>query len=235
MLQEVLEILRSYPQIVVFLALAVGYALGKIKIFGFSLGATTCVLLSALALGQIGIKVPQLLKSIAFALFIFSIGYKVGPQFFGALKKEGIKLVALSLVVAFTALATAIGLAKAFDFDKGTAAGFFAGSVTESAAIGTAEGAIKHLSLTDKEKGDLETNVAIAYAITYISELPGGYSFSRLRRASCASTSRKKPRSLKRRCRAAIHYQINLDSFHGQIRLIFGHTESRTRKRSIKL
>jgi putative transport protein len=177
MLQEVLEILRSYPQIVVFLALAVGYALGKIKIFGFSLGATTCVLLSALALGQIGIKVPQLLKSIAFALFIFSIGYKVGPQFFGALKKEGIKFVALSLVVAFTALATAIGLAKAFDFDKGTAAGFFAGSVTESAAIGTAEGAIKHLSLTDKEKGDLETNVAIAYAITYIFGTAGGILF----------------------------------------------------------
>jgi putative transport protein len=177
MVQDVLEILRSYPQIVVFLSLAVGYALGKIRIFGFSLGATTCVLLAALVLGQIGIKVPQLLKSIAFALFIFSIGYKVGPQFFGALKKEGIKFVALSLVVAFTALAVAISLAKALDFDKGTAAGFFAGSVTESAAIGTAEGAIKHLSLKDAEKDKLETNVAIAYAITYIFGTAGGILF----------------------------------------------------------
>ncbi|MCG2722674.1 MAG: aspartate-alanine antiporter [Thermodesulfovibrionales bacterium] len=177
MAQSVFEIMRSYPQIVVFLALAAGYALGKIKFFGFSLGATTCVLLSSLVLGQIGIEVPQLLKSIAFALFIFTIGYKVGPQFFGALKKDGIKFVALSLVVALTALVTAVSLAKALDFDKGTAAGFFAGSVTESAAIGTAEGAIKHLSLTDGEKKDLDTNLAVAYAITYIFGTAGGILF----------------------------------------------------------
>jgi putative transport protein len=177
MIHSVFDILREYPQIVVFLALAVGYALGKIKIFGFSLGATTCVLLASLVLGQIGIEVPQLLKSIAFALFIFTIGYKVGPQFFGALKKDGIKFVALSLVVAFTALITALSLAKALDFDKGTAAGFFAGSVTESAAIGTAEGAIKHLSITDAEKKELDTNVAVAYAITYIFGTAGGILF----------------------------------------------------------
>jgi putative transport protein len=177
MWHSILGVCRSNPQILVFLALALGYALGKVKFFGISLGATTCVLLVSLVLGQIGIVVPDLLKTISFALFIFCIGYKVGPQFFGALKKEGIKYIFLALVVGFTALATALILGKALHFDKGTAAGFFAGSVTQSAAIGTAEGAIKHLSISDAQKATLDTNVAVAYAITYIFGTAGGILF----------------------------------------------------------
>ncbi len=174
---SIVEICRQNPQIIVFLALGIGYALAKIKFFGISLGATTCVLLTALVLGQIGIDVPDILKTISFALFTFCIGYKVGPQFFGALKKEGLKYVALSLVVAFTALGGTIGLAKFLHFDPGTTAGFFAGSVTQSAAIGTAEGAIKQLSITDAEKQTMDTNLAIAYAITYIFGTVGGILF----------------------------------------------------------
>ncbi len=177
MWHAILDICRSNPQILVFLALALGYALGKVKFFGISLGATTCVLLVALVLGQIGIEVPDLLKAISFALFTFCIGYKVGPQFFGALKKEGVKYIFIALVVAFTALATALILGKALHFDKGTAAGFFAGSVTQSASIGTAEGAIKHLAISDAEKSTLDTNIAVAYAITYIFGTAGGILF----------------------------------------------------------
>lgn len=180
MLNAILEIVRKNPQIIVFLALALGYAAGKIKYRGFGLGSTTCVLLVAIALGQVGVTVPDLLKTISFALFTFCIGYKVGPQFFGALRKEGLNYIWISLLVAFTGLAVAILFGKMLHFDKGTTAGFFAGSVTQSAALGTAEGAINHLSIDDAQKQALETNVAVAYAITYIFGTAGGIIFFKI-------------------------------------------------------
>ncbi|MFH1837837.1 MAG: aspartate-alanine antiporter [Candidatus Omnitrophota bacterium] len=180
MLNNVVDIFREYPQIVVFLALAIGYQIGKIKIFGFSFGATAGVLITAIVLGQMNIDVPQMAKAIGFALFIFCIGYKVGPQFFGALKKDGIKYVWLSLFVAATGLITAVLLGKAFHFDAGTTAGMMSGAMTQSSIIGTADGAIKHLAVSAADIAALESNVAIAYAITYIFGVAGLIVFFKL-------------------------------------------------------
>jgi len=168
MVHDIVEICRSYPQIAVFLAIAIGYFVGKIKFYGFHIGSTAGVLLAALALGQMNIQVPTLLKAVSFALFIFCMGYKVGPQFFGALKKEGLHYVWLSLFFALLGLVIAILLGKAFGFDKGTTAGLLAGAITQSSVIGTAEGAIKHLGISAADKTALESNVAVAYAITYL-------------------------------------------------------------------
>ncbi len=168
MAHDIVELFRSYPQLAIFLALALGYFVGKIKVHGFSLGATTGCLLVALVVGQMGIEVPTLLRTVGFALFIFAIGYKVGPQFFGGLKKEGIHYLWISLVVAFAGLFTAIGLGKLLGFDAGTTAGLLGGAMTQSAVIGTAEGAIKHLDVAAAQKATLESNVAIAYAVTYV-------------------------------------------------------------------
>ncbi len=168
MLHDIVTICRSYPQIAVFLAIAIGYFVGKIKFHGFNIGSTAGVLLAALLIGQMNIEVPALLKAVSFALFIFCMGYKVGPQFFGALKKEGLHYVWLSLFFALLGLVIAILLGKAFGFDKGTTAGLLAGAMTQSSVIGTAEGAIKHLSISAAHKTALESNVAVAYAITYL-------------------------------------------------------------------
>ncbi|MFH1826008.1 MAG: aspartate-alanine antiporter [bacterium] len=181
MVNSFIDLLREYPQIVIFLAIAIGYYVGKIKFLGFNLGSTAGVLLTSLALGQIGIQVSPLLKAVGFALFIFAIGYKVGPQFFGALKKEGLKYIWLSLFVSFAGLFTAIILAKLFGFDKGTAAGLLGGAMTQSSIIGTADGAIKHLpGVSSAAKAVLEGNVAIAYAITYIFGTAGLIVFFKL-------------------------------------------------------
>ncbi|MBU0671680.1 MAG: aspartate-alanine antiporter, partial [Candidatus Margulisbacteria bacterium] len=83
------NICQTYPQIAIFLAIAIVYYVGKIKIYGFTLGSTAGVLLAALVIGQMNIKVDELLQAVGFALFIFAIGYKVGPSFFGALRKDG--------------------------------------------------------------------------------------------------------------------------------------------------
>jgi putative transport protein len=168
MIHDFVEICRTYPQIVIFLAIAIGYFIGKIKIFNFNLGSTAGVLIAALFLGQLNVSVTPLLRTVSFALFIFTIGYKVGPQFFGALKKEGLNYIWLSIFFAIVGLATAILLGKIFGFDKGTTAGLLAGALTQSSVIGTADGAIKHLASSNALQVTMESNVAIAYAITYI-------------------------------------------------------------------
>ncbi|MBU1026482.1 MAG: aspartate-alanine antiporter [Candidatus Margulisbacteria bacterium] len=180
MVEFIVRLFQDNPQLAVFLAIAIGYFVGKIKFFGFNLGSTAGVLLAALLIGQMDITVYPLLKAVGFALFIFTIGYKVGPQFFGALKKEGVHYIWLSLVVAATALATAVILAKLFGFDRGTAAGLLGGAMTQSSIIGTADGAIKNLAISGAEKAVLESNVAIAYAITYIFGVAGLIVFFKL-------------------------------------------------------
>ncbi|KPJ68586.1 hypothetical protein AMJ44_06165 [candidate division WOR-1 bacterium DG_54_3] len=168
-----IDLCKSYPQILIFLAIAIGYYVGKIKFFGLNLGSTAGVLLMALLLGQMNIEMPPLLRAVGFALFIFTIGYKVGPQFFGALRKEGIHYVWLSLVVALTGLITAIALGKLFGFNAGTVAGLLGGAMTQSTVIGTADGAITVLPISAAEKATLQSDVAVAYAITYIFGVVG--------------------------------------------------------------
>lgn len=181
MLNDLAHIMRSNPQIVLFLALAIGYFAGKrLKIFGFTLGSTASILLASLVVGQVGIQVPAILKNISFALFIFTVGYKVGPQFFGSLKKEGLHYLYIAVVLAVTALVTTIAVGKLMHFDKGTTAGMFSGAVTTSAALGTGEGAISQLAIQAGEKTDMDSKMAIAYAITYIFGTAGTIIFLKM-------------------------------------------------------
>lgn len=179
-MHDIVALCRAYPELVIFLAIALGYFVGKLKFRGFSLGPTTGCLLVALLLGQMGIEVPTLLRTVGFSLFIFAIGYKVGPQFFGGLKKEGLHYLWISLVVAVAGLVTAVVLGKILHFDAGTTAGLLGGAMTQSAVIGTAEGAIKHLSVAASEKATLTSNVAISYAVTYVFGTAGLIMFFRL-------------------------------------------------------
>jgi len=179
-MSHIIDLCRSYPQIAVFLAIAIGYYIGKIKIFGFNFGSTAGVLLSALVIGQMNIEIDPLLKTVGFALFIFCIGYKVGPQFFGSLKKEGAGYLMISLVVAVAGLLIAIVLGKLLGFDKGTTAGLLGGALTQSAVIGTAEGAIRHLSISAASRTTLVSNVAVAYAITYVFGTAGMVIFCKI-------------------------------------------------------
>jgi putative transport protein len=180
MAREIMAIVQESPEVLVFLSLAIGYVIGKIKIKGFGIGTTASVLLVAMVLGQFTIDVPPILKSLAFALFAFCIGYQVGPQFFGALRKEGLNYLMISLVVVLAGLATAILLGKALHFDKGTTAGLFAGAMTQSAVIGTADGAVDQLAVSAAEKKVLYNNIAVSYAITYLFGVVGVILFFKL-------------------------------------------------------
>ena len=81
--------LRERPELAIFLTIFLGFWLGKLRIGKFTLGTVTSVLLVGVLVGQLNIAVPGPIKSVFFLLFLFAVGYKVGPQFFRGLKKDG--------------------------------------------------------------------------------------------------------------------------------------------------
>jgi len=160
--------LQQNPELAIFLALALGFAVGRIKFAGFSLGTVVGTLLAGVVIGQLDIKVPGLVKSVFFDLFLFTTGYKVGPQFFRGLKRDALSQMALTLVLCLTCLAAAFVAAKLFAYDVGTAAGLLAGAFTESTVIGTAGDAINRLAISAEETAALLNNIPVAYAVTYL-------------------------------------------------------------------
>jgi len=82
--QWMLGTLRAYPELALFLALAIGFLVGPKKLGGFSLGNVTATLLAAVLIGQAGIAVPGPIKSTFFLLFLFAVGYGVGRSSFAA-------------------------------------------------------------------------------------------------------------------------------------------------------
>ncbi|HEY1265994.1 MAG TPA: aspartate-alanine antiporter [Candidatus Binatia bacterium] len=160
--------LRQNPELAIFLALALGFAVGRVKIGGFSLGTVVGTLLAGVVIGQLDIKVPALVKTVFFDLFLFTTGYKVGPQFFRGLKRDALSQMALTAVLCVTCLAAAFIAAKVFAYDVGTAAGLLAGAFTESTVIGTAGDAINRLAISAEEKAVLLNNIPVAYAVTYL-------------------------------------------------------------------
>ena len=84
----IIKTLQHTPELAIFLTLALGFAVGKIKIKGFSLGSVTGVLLMGVVIGQLGIPISPTVKATFFLIFLFAVGYSVGPQFVHSLKKR---------------------------------------------------------------------------------------------------------------------------------------------------
>ncbi len=167
-MRYVIDALRQNPELAVFLTLAIGFLIGRVKIGGFSLGIVVGTLLAGVLIGQLDIKVPSTVKVIFFDLFLFTTGYKVGPQFFRGLKRDALPQMVLTLVLCVTCLLTAYGFARLLGYNVGTAAGLLAGAFSESTVIGTAGDAIQRLAIPDADKLALVSNIPVAYAVTYL-------------------------------------------------------------------
>ena len=165
---DIASILRDHPEIALFLALAAGFLIGKIKIAGHDLGLVTGALFAGLIVGQTGVRVTGEIKTVFLLLFLFANGYSAGPQFFRALRGDGVKPLVLTLVVCSSGLGTVWLMAKAMGLDVGYAAGLLTGSLTQSAAIGTATEAIMALPRPLAERGALANQVPIADAVCYL-------------------------------------------------------------------
>lgn len=160
------EVLQSYPELALFLTLAIGYAVGKIQIGSFKIGTVPGVLVTGVFVGQFGITVDNTVKAVFFLLFLFALGYNAGPQFFKGLKKEGISQVMFAVVLCVIGFISAILVGKMMGFNAGQAGGLTAGALTQSSVIGVAQDAISKLDVfNQKEMMDF---VPVGYAVTYI-------------------------------------------------------------------
>lgn len=164
----IVSVLRNNPSLAVFLTLGVGFFVGQLKYKTFSLGTVTSVLLVGVAVGQLDIPVPGPLKDVFFLLFLFAVGYSVGPQFFQALKGDGLKQVLFAVVVCVFCLLTTWGVALCMGYNPGEAVGLLAGAQTMSAAIGVGTDTINSLSATAAQKQEWLGIIPVCYAVTYV-------------------------------------------------------------------
>jgi aspartate-alanine antiporter len=161
--------ISTAPEIFLLLAVAIGTILGRFKIRGFSIGTTACILIVAVLIGQLGtFTFPSLLRVILFSLFVFTIGYKSGPEFFASLSLRTLAQVVMALVLGGTGLVMVLAFAFIFQLDPGTASGLAAGALTQSSVIGTASGALAQLGLPKNLLEQHEANIAAGYAVTYV-------------------------------------------------------------------
>lgn len=159
---------NNVPIAVLFLTVGLGYLIGKLKIGPIQLGGVCGTLIVALLIGQTGCQMRGDLKEVAFALFIFAMGYSGGPQFFANLNRSSLRYIVLPIIEALLVLTIVLLAVPLFGLDAGTAAGLAAGAATESAVVGTAAEALKHLGLADAEVQRMEANIATAYTLTYL-------------------------------------------------------------------
>ncbi|HKZ08023.1 MAG TPA: aspartate-alanine antiporter [Methylomirabilota bacterium] len=159
---------RQYPEIAIFLAIGLGYYFGKFTFKGIGLGSVTATLLAGVIIGQLGITINQPLKAFAFLMFLFAVGYGVGPQFVRGVAKDGLPQAIFSVVQCVFSLLVPVAIAKAAGYDLGYAAGLYSGSQTISAAMGLSTDAINRLGLPPDQVKGLLDNMPIAYAVTYM-------------------------------------------------------------------
>lgn len=160
--------LRQYPEIAIFLTLALGYYFGKFTFKGIGLGSVTATLLAGVLIGQMGISISQPLKATAFLLFLFAVGYGVGPQFVRGVAKDGLPQALFAVVQCLLCLAIPVVIIKIAHYDLGYAAGLYSGSQTISAAMGLSTDAINRLGLATDQAKSLLDSMPVAYAVTYM-------------------------------------------------------------------
>jgi putative transport protein len=160
--------LRQYPEIAIFLVLALGYYFGKFTFRGIGLGAVTATLLAGVLVGQLGIAISPPLKATVFLMFLFAVGYGVGPQFVRGVAKDGLPQAIFSVVQCAFSILIPVAIVKFVGYNLGYAAGLYSGSQTISAAMGLSTDAINRLGLAADQAKALLDSMPIAYAVTYM-------------------------------------------------------------------
>ena len=174
--------LTSDPLLVLFVVVAVGAALGRVRIRGVGLGPAAA-LFAGLAISAIEPEVadlPAIIPLFGLALFIYTIGLASGPAFFGGLRQDGLR-VSVAVVVLLAAIGvTVAGVSALFDFDAGARSGLFAGSQTNTPALSAA---LEQLApeISSGEATDPVVGYSLAYPLGVLSMiLAAGWSLRRV-------------------------------------------------------
>lgn len=158
------------PSMAIFLTLGAGYLIGKLKYKMLTLGTVTSVLLVGVLIGILipDIKIQPPLKMVFFLLFLFAIGYNVGPQFFRSFKKSGLPQVLFAVAMTTVCLIVTWLCAKLAGYNAGEAVGLFAGAQTISAVIGVGQETINGLNISESMKQSMNNIIPVMYAVTYV-------------------------------------------------------------------
>ena len=159
---------RTYPELAIFLTLALGFWFGQFKFKSFSLGVVTCTLLAGVLVGQLSITISPHVKATFFLMFLFAVGYSVGPQFFRGLKGDGIQQALFSILQCVAVLVVSVLAGRVLGYDAGQTAGLLSGASTISAVLGVATNSIGQLAIGASQKQTMLDGMPVAYAVTYI-------------------------------------------------------------------
>jgi len=180
---HVLQFLGDQPFVLLFLTLALGTLLGRRKFGSLTLGSTAGTLLVGLVISLgaflgfgISYQIPTLLTTVAMNLFMFAVGYQVGPQFFAGMRRDGGKFVGMSLIVVLMNFGIIFIGARALDLPPGMATGMISGSMTDTGVIGVASGAVETGAYRPPEgvtPAEVIGNAAAGYTIVYLFSLIG--------------------------------------------------------------
>ena len=195
------DALRQNPALALFLVLALGYALGQVRIGTFQPGPVLGSLIAGLVVGQLGIPIPGSVKNIFFLLFVFAIGLRTGAEFFRGLRSSALPQLAVIATLIGTAVALTWGIARIWHLDAGTAAGLLSGALTNSTSLGTATDATASLAIDAAARDRLAQNATTTYALTYLVGLVAvvgflSYVAPRLMRVNLKNSSRELEQSL---------------------------------------
>ena len=167
-MEQLAAFLHDFPSLCLFLSILLGTIIGRFHVKGVGFGSVVGTLIAGIFIGIFAKpELPDMLRWAFFYLFLFAIGYSVGPQFFGSLKKDAVPQIVLTMVVAISGLITVVVVSAIFDFDEGLAVGLLSGAMTQSAALGSGLSAISELPISDAAKTILIANAPLADAITY--------------------------------------------------------------------
>jgi putative transport protein len=161
--------LHGHPALCLFLSILLGGFIGRFHFKGVGFGSVVGTLLAGICVGIVARpELPDLLRWVFFYLFLFAIGYSIGPQLFGGLKKAAVPQMMLALVVAVSGVTAVIAVSAVFGFNEGLAVGLLSGGMTQSAALGTGLSAIAELPIPDAAKQALMADAPLGDAITYL-------------------------------------------------------------------
>ncbi len=160
--------LQNHPLIPLFVTLGLGFWMGKLRIRSFALGPVAATLIVGVIIGQMDIRIPDIVKNVFFLFFLFSVGYGVGPQFFRAFRSNGLKIVGFSILSALVSALVVVGASHLLGYSKGIAAGLFAGSQSASASLGLLSDTVKSMPIEDMDKAHILRLIPACYAATYV-------------------------------------------------------------------
>ena len=176
-MQALLQWLAANPFVLLFLVVAGAVLLGKVTVKGYGFGMVASAIIVGAALSAwastYGVKmgIDNFAKSLFYYLFMYGVGLRVGPSFINSLKGDGLKFTVLAIFCSVLGLLGAVGFSKLFSLPAGAAGGILAGSMTMSAAIGSAEEAVRQgvFKLTEGQTFEQVSGmIALSYGLTYI-------------------------------------------------------------------